>query len=127
MLSLNRFTGMGYVTKDLKLETSEKGTQYLWLPFCINDTYTDKNGKKIETPQFLSCKAFGKTAEACALFLKKGSAIYIECKAKMNEWEKDGVKKKEMVFILEKVQFLDRKGDSETKVDLKQDEEEVAF
>ena len=122
MISLNRYTAMGYITKDLKLETSDKGTQYLWLPFCVNDVYTDKQGNKVETPQFLSCKAFGKTAEACSMFLKKGSAVYLECKARISEYEKDGIKKKEMTFILERVQFLDRKGDTVTKTD-----EDVAF
>ena len=114
-INLNECNFLGYITKDLDLQTSKSGSSYIWIPFCVNDVRTDKDGNKTENPQFLSCKAFGKTAEACSNFLHKGSAVFLKCKATLNEWEKDGVKKKEIAFILEKVQFLDRAGSKKTE------------
>ena len=40
--------------------------------------YTDKNGQKVETTTWFRVSAWGKQAETCNQYLKKGSGIYIE-------------------------------------------------
>jgi single-strand DNA-binding protein len=60
---------------------------------AVTESWKDKNsGEKNESTTWYRVNAFGKLAEICKQYLKKGSQVLIEGKMQCREWEKDGVK-----------------------------------
>ena len=52
---------------------------------------------------------FGKSAENCDKYLKKGDPVLIEGKLRERKWESEGEKKSKMGILVESVRFLPRK------------------
>lgn len=50
--------------------------------------------------------AWGKTAESCGRYLKKGSDVFIEGKIRTDTYEKDGVKHKITKVHVDNIKFL---------------------
>lgn len=50
--------------------------------------------------------AWGKTAETCAEFLKKGSSVFVEGKIRTEQFEKSGVKQKTTKVVVDNIKFL---------------------
>ena len=82
MRSLNRFTGIGNLTK--MVDVKNVGELVIAAgSIAIND----KVGEK-EEATYINFKAFGKLAELMGIFLQKGSKVYIEGKLKNNNYDK---------------------------------------
>lgn len=58
-------------------------------------------------------KVFGKQAEACVKYLKKGRKVAITGRNSTRSWEKDGVKHYRTQVIADKVEFLSMPKDSD--------------
>jgi len=52
---------------------------------------------------------FGKQAESCGQYLKKGNPVLVEGRLRENKWEKDGVQKSRCEVITSSVRFLPKK------------------
>ncbi|HPD19149.1 MAG TPA: single-stranded DNA-binding protein, partial [Candidatus Goldiibacteriota bacterium] len=53
---------------------------------------------------------WGKQAEACHTYLKKGSSIFVEGRLQYRTWDDpQGVKKSVLEVVADRVQFLDKK------------------
>lgn len=82
MRSLNRFTGIGNLTK--MVDVKNVGELVVAAgSIAIND----KVGEKEETT-YINYKAFGKLAELMGLYTQKGSKVYLEGKLKNNNYDK---------------------------------------
>ncbi len=54
---------------------------------------------------------WGRTAENCAKYLKKGSQVFVEGRIQTREWEdKDGQKRRTTEIVAQTVQFLSSPG-----------------
>jgi single-strand DNA-binding protein len=72
---MNQWQGMGRLTKDLELRTSQSGMSLLSFTIAVNRKFSKEGEQK--QADFISCKAFGKTAENIAKFFNKGNLIII--------------------------------------------------
>jgi single-strand DNA-binding protein len=69
-----------------------------------------KDGQKIEETQWHRVKAFGKLAEICGEYLRKGSKVYIAGSIRYSEHTgQDGVKKYFTDIIADEMRMLDGK------------------
>lgn len=103
-LSLNNVVIAGRLTRDPELKPVGD-TMVGHMGVAINRKYKDK-----EEVTFVDVTAWGKTAENCGAYLRKGSAVYIEGYLKMDEWKtKDGQARQMLKVIALTVQFLDPK------------------
>ena len=68
-----------------------------------------KDGQKIEETQWHRVKAFGKLAEICQQYLRKGSKVYIQGSIRYGSYEKDGVKVYTTDIIADEMRMLDAK------------------
>lgn len=68
--------------------------------------------KDKEGAEWISISAFGKLAEICAEYLRKGARVFISGRLQTDEYEKDGVKQYRTKIIADKMQMLDTKADS---------------
>ena len=63
---------------------------------------------------FFRFTAFGKTAEVIEKYFKKGSRICINSHAQMNNYtDKDGNKRSSLTFIVDAIDFVDTKAESQ--------------
>ena len=71
---MNKWIGMGRITKDIELQTTKTGTEYCKFTVAI-DREKDKNGDK--KTDFVDCTAFGKTGAFVEKYFAKGDGIEI--------------------------------------------------
>ena len=78
---MNKFIGLGRLTKDPELKQSKAGK-----PFC-NFTVAINRAFEKDKADFFQCMAFGKTAEYIDKYASKGSQILIEGSVQIDEYE----------------------------------------
>lgn len=117
MLSLNKATLIGNLTRDVELKVLPSGKSVGNFGLATNRVWKDKDGKKQEAVQFHNIVVFGPQAETLAQYCFKGHQIYIEGRIETRSWEKDGEKKYTTEIVLENFQFGSKgreKGTDET-------------
>ena len=68
--------------------------------------WKDKDVKKQETAEFHNMVAFGKLAEICATYLKKGQLLFAEGRIQTRSWQgQDGAKKYRTEIIMQNMQM----------------------
>ena len=69
---------LGFLGKDPEMRYVTSGDPVTSFSVATSKKYTDKNGQKVETTTWFRVSAWGKQAETCNQYLKKGSGVYIE-------------------------------------------------
>jgi single-strand DNA-binding protein len=107
MASLNKVLLIGRLTRDPEKRSTPSGMAVAELGMAVNRRYKASSGEDREETCFLNVTVWGKTAELCAEYLRKGSPLFVEGRLKLDEWEKDGQKRSKLGVVAERVQFLD--------------------
>jgi single-strand DNA-binding protein len=107
MASLNKVLLLGNLTKDPELRFVPSGQAVANLRIATNRKYKAGNGELKEEVTYVSIEVWGKSAEACGEYLKKGSPLLVEGRLKLKEWTaQDGQKRSMLEVVAERVQFL---------------------
>lgn len=103
MNNLNRVVLQGNLVRDVEVKYGSSGTAYG--SFCLAVNGSKKSGEEWkETTAFVECKAFGKSLEACAPHMKKGTSVIVDGKIEQENWEsKDGQKRSRLVASCDKI------------------------
>lgn len=134
MASLNRVFLAGNLTRDPEVRYTPGGAAVATLGMAVNRFYTTKTGEKKEETLFIRVVVWGKLAESCKEYLKKGSSILVEGRLASRSWEQNGQKRSTVEVIALTIQFLDRGGkgaqeralpDSDEAVDVPMPEEDA--
>lgn len=107
MASLNKVLLIGRLTRDPEKRSTPSGMSVAELGMAINRRYKASNGEDREETCYVNVTAWGKTAELCAEYLRKGSPLFVEGRLKLDEWEKDGQKRSKLGVVAERIQFLE--------------------
>jgi len=92
--SVNKVTLIGTLGRDPEVRYMPNGNPVANVNLATDESYTDKQtGQKVEATEWHRITVYGKLAEICQQYLKKGSKVYFEGKLRTREWEKDGVKR----------------------------------
>lgn len=105
MISINKVTILGNITKDPELKALPAGGNVCTFSVATNRVFKDKDGNKQEQAEFHNIVVFGKQAESTAQYMKKGSEIFIEGRIQTRSYEKDGATKYRTEIIAENVKF----------------------
>jgi single-strand DNA-binding protein len=110
--SLNTVHLLGNLTRDVEQRFTPSGTAVAKLGLAINETFTQNNERK-ERTVFVDVTVWGKSAENCAKFLRKGSSALIIGRLNLDEWtdKQTGQKRSKLGVVAESVQFLGGKRD----------------
>ena len=107
MASLNKVFLVGNLTKDPEIRFVPSGQAVANLRMATNRKYKAGNGEWKEEVTYLGVEVWGKSAEACGEYLKKGSPLLVEGRLKLKEWTaQDGQKRSMLEVVAERVQFL---------------------
>jgi single-strand DNA-binding protein len=98
---------VGNLGQDPELKFTGGGQAVAHLRVATSRAWTDKDsGQKKEETLWLDVEVWGKQAESCGKFLKKGRQALIEGRLKLDQWEKDGQKRERMKVVAESVRFI---------------------
>lgn len=111
MLEMNKVFLVGNLTQDPEIRSLTSGTQLTEFGLAVNRRYKDRNGELQKETVFIQVESWGRLAEICGDWLKKGRRVFVEGRLKLDSWEaKDGTKKSRIKVTAESVQFIDAKG-----------------
>lgn len=92
MASVNKWIGVGNLGRDPEIRYTASGEAICNFSIACSESWKDKTtGEKKEQTEWVSVSFFGKLAEICGQYLKKGSQVYIEGSLNTRKWtDKDG-------------------------------------
>ena len=95
MASVNSCTFIGNLGKDPDMKYTASGEAICNFSIACSESWKDKNtGEKKEQTEWVRISFFGKLAEICGQYLKKGSQVYVEGSMRTRKWtDKDGQEK----------------------------------
>ena len=104
---MNKFIGIGRLTKDIELKTTQSGKYVTSFTLAINRL--SKNEGQPEA-DFINCVAWNQTAELMSKYTDKGSQIGIEGRVQTRNYE-DNTGRKVYVteIVVDRVEFLSKK------------------
>ncbi len=107
--NLNKVFLIGRLTRDPELRFTPSGVGVATLGFAVNHEYVTKEGKREEQVCFINLVVWGKRAEVCTEYLRKGSLIFVEGRLQYRKWEtQDNETRSTIEVVVEDFQFLDR-------------------
>jgi single-strand DNA-binding protein len=87
MASVNKVILIGNLGNDPDMRYLPSGDAVANLSVATTDKYKDKNGEMQEATEWHRVSFFGKTAEICGQYLKKGSSVYVEGSIRTRKWQ----------------------------------------
>ena len=107
---LNKVMIIGRLGADPELRYTQGGQPVCSLRIATDESYTDKDGNRVERTEWHSIVVFGKTADNCNQFLRKGSLVYVEGKLATRKWQdQKGQDRYTTEIRAERVQFLEKR------------------
>lgn len=102
----------GRLTKDPELRYSQSGTANTFTTIAVDRGLSKEKRQEAEaagqpTADFISIKAFGKTAEILANYFHKGNRIAVEGKIATGSYEKNGARVYTTDVIVNRVHFIE--------------------
>jgi single-strand DNA-binding protein len=87
MASVNKVILVGNLGADPEMRYLPSGEAVANLRLATTDTWKDKDGNKQEATEWHRVSFFGRQAEVCGQYLKKGSQIYVEGSIRTRKWQ----------------------------------------
>ena len=108
MSSYNRTIILGNLTRDPELRYLPNGKPLAKFSIATNRNWTSESGEKKEEVTFIDCDCFGKTAENLSKYCRKGSALLVEGRLKLDQWDDKttGAKRSKLGVLAETVTFM---------------------
>ena len=103
---LNKAMIIGNLTRDPEMKALPSGMQVTSFSVATNRVWKDKAGAKQESVDFHNIVVFGRQAETCAQYLKKGASVLVEGRIQTRSWDgADGKKNYRTEIVADRVQF----------------------
>ena len=111
--TVNRVILIGRLGKDPEIRSIPSGTSVAKFSIATDERFTDRSGEKQERTEWHNIVAWGKLAEICGQYLRKGKLVYIEGSIRTDSWDdkETGQKKYRTEIIAKDMQMLDKRGD----------------
>jgi len=110
---INKVILVGRLGKDPEIRSTPNGNSVAKFTIATDERFTDKNGEKQERTEWHNITAWGKLAEICGQYLRKGKLVYIEGSIRTDSWDdkESGQKRYRTEIVANTMKMLDRKGD----------------
>ena len=94
MASVNKVILVGNCGRDPEMRYLPSGEAVANLAIATADKFKNKAGEMVEQTEWHRVSFFGRTAEVCGEYLKKGSQVYVEGSIRTRKYtDKEGVEK----------------------------------
>lgn len=111
-MDLNKAMIIGNMTRDPESRSTPGGQTVCNFAIATNRFWKDQqSGERKTAVEYHNVVAWGKLAETCQQYLKKGKKVYIEGRLQTRSWEDQaGVKRNRTEIVAENLIMLDRSG-----------------
>ena len=105
---MNKFIGLGNLTKDPELKEIKSGKSVCTFSIAINN-------KVNNSVTYIDVETWNKSAQNCSRFLSKGRKVLIEGRLQLNTWQsQSGESRTKLFCIADLVTFLDKSENQES-------------
>ena len=113
---MNTITLLGRLTKNPEARYTSTGKAATLFTLAVNRTYTNADGQR--EADFINCQAWGKTAEVVGNHVSKGDRLLVEGRLQIRHYiDKEGVKRYATEVVVNRVEFIEQKKDSNVKTE----------
>lgn len=84
---VNKVILVANLGQDPEVRTSNDGNTITTMSVATGESWTDKQGNKIDKTEWHRVVVFGKLAEIAAQYLAKGSKVFLEGKLQTRKWQ----------------------------------------
>ena len=117
-MSVNKAILIGRLGRDPEVRYTNQGSQVTTFSLATDEAWTDRNGERQKRTEWHRIVTWGKLAEICGQYLKKGSQVFIEGKLQTREWEdRDGNKRYTTEVVAREMRMLDSKGAADGRME----------
>lgn len=123
---VNKLIAIGNLGQDPDTRYIPSGAAVTTFSIAVSEQWKDKQtGETKERTEWINVEVWGKLAEICSEYLRKGSQCYVEGKLQTDSWEdKDtGQKKYRTKVRADQVQFLGGGGSRNERAGDRQDQD----
>ena len=112
MSGVNKAILIGNLGQDPEMRATTSGTQVANFSLATSENFKNREGERETRTEWHRVVAFGKLAEICGQYLKKGKQVYIEGRIQTRNWEdQSGNKRYSTEIIANQMVMLGRAGD----------------
>lgn len=112
MSGVNKVILIGNLGADPEVRHTQSGSQVANFRIATSEVFNDRDGNRQERTEWHRIVTFGKLADICGQYLRKGKQVYIEGRIQTRDWEdKDGNKRYTTEIVANTMQMLGRAGD----------------
>jgi single-strand DNA-binding protein len=115
---MNKLILIGNLGRDPEMRYTPSGQAVTSFSIASNHSYTNSAGERKEETEWFNVTAWGKLAETCNQYLKKGQQVYLEGRLKSRTYERsDGQTGFSLDVTVTDIQFLGRPESREDKAE----------
>ena len=106
-MGINKAILLGNLGKDPEVRYTPQQLAIARFSIATNERKKDQSGQWVDHTEWHNIVTFGKTAENCAKYLKKGRQAFVEGRIRTNKWQdKEGKDRYTTEIIADTVQFV---------------------
>jgi single-strand DNA-binding protein len=110
--SVNKVILIGNLGKDPEVRHTTSGAAVANFSIATNEAWNNREGQREERTEWHRVVAFGKLAEICGQYLKRGKQVYIEGRLQTRSWDdRDGNKRYTTEIVAATMTMLGRAGE----------------
>jgi len=94
MASLNKIMIIGNIGKDPEVRMTGSGQKVANFSVAVTEKFKNREGMKQEKTEWINIVFWGRQAEICEQYLRKGSPVYIEGKLETSSWDDNNGQKR---------------------------------
>lgn len=111
-MSVNKAILVGRLGRDPETRYTSAGQAVCNFTLATDETYKDRNGERQKRTEWHRITTWGKLAEICQQYLKKGTMVYIEGRIQSREWQdKEGQKRTSFDIVANTMKMLSSRGE----------------
>jgi single-strand DNA-binding protein len=116
---MNKTIIVGNLGRDPEMRYLPAGTAVTSFPVAVNERYTNNSGEPVQSTVWYRASVFGKQAENCNQYLKKGSKVLIDGRLQADKetggprvyTDKQGAAKASFEITINHIEFLSPKAE----------------
>ena len=111
-MGVNKVILVGNLGADPEVRSTGGGTPVANFRLATSESFKNREGQREERTEWHRVVTFGRLAEICGQYLKKGRQVYIEGRIQTREWEdQSGNKRWTTEIVANQMQMLGRPGE----------------
>ncbi len=112
MASVNKVILIGNLGSDPEMRRTQSGQTVANFNLATNERWTSKDGERNEKTEWHRLVVWGRQAEICEQYLRKGSPIFIEGRLQTRQWDdREGNRRYTTEVVVQNMQMLSRAGE----------------